>query len=92
MVNGKTKTTNTKRGNSVAEKTWRKIVGGPLWDGDNPQKSGEYTGPTPAFSATHHAVCMHMIRQQREMRVCMLIIYSRVWINRIRLLVLLVVN
>ena len=49
------------------------------------KKSGEYTGSTPAFSATHHA-------SQKEVQVCTLITHSRVWINRVRSPVLLVVN
>ena len=34
------------------------------------KNSGEYTGSTPAFPATHHAA-------QREVRVCMLITFSK---------------
>ena len=50
---------------------WRKIVGGPLWDGETKTKnSGEYTGSTPASSATYHAA-------QREVRACMLITFSK---------------
>ena len=65
------------------KKTWRKIVGGPLWDGEKETKnSGEDTGSTPAFSATHHAA-------PREVQVCT---HSRVLIDRVRLPVLLVVN
>ena len=41
------------------------------------KNSGEYTESTPAFSATHHAA-------QREVQVCTLITYSRVWINRVK--------
>ena len=53
------------------KKTWSKIVGGCLWDGEKKIKnSGEYTGSTPAFSATHHAA-------QREVRVYMLITFSK---------------
>ena len=49
----------------------------------NTKNSGEYTGSTPAFSATHHAA-------QREVQVCTH--NSRIWINRVRLPVLLVVS
>ena len=34
------------------------------------KNSGEYTGSTPAFSATYHAA-------QRKVRVCMLITFSK---------------
>ena len=80
MANGKTKTKNYR---NVEIRGRKKRVGDPLWDGEKKTKnSGEYTGSTPAFSATHHAA-------QRELQVCT---HSRVWINRVRLPVLLVVN
>ena len=53
------------------KETRSKIVGGPLWDGEKKTKnSEEYTGSTPACSATHHAA-------QRGVRVCMVITFSK---------------
>ena len=57
MANGKRQTKNYKNVEIMWPKTtWRKIVGGPSWDGEKYQKvAGEYTGSAPAFSATRHA-------------------------------------
>ena len=69
MADGKTKDKNYKNvGILWPKKTWRKIVGEPLWDGEKKQKIAG------------------------SMYVCMVITYSRVWINRVRLPILLVVS
>ena len=75
-----------KCGNSVAEKNVEKNCRWPFMGWRKKIKnSGEYTGLTSAFSAAHHVA-------QREVQVCTLITHSRVWINLVRLPVLLVVN
>ena len=74
MANGKTKKKNYKNVEILwPRNTWGKIVGGPLCDGEKAKKGGEYTGSTPAFFVTHHATCVHTIRQQRDVRVRKLI-------------------
>ena len=87
MANGKTKTEKLQKcGNSVAEKNVEKNCRWPFMGWRKKIKnSGEYTGLTSAFSAAHHVA-------QREVQVCTPITHSRVWINLVRLPVLLVVN
>ena len=99
MANGKTKQKNYKNVEIPRPKTtWSEILGGPLWVEKKNKSSGEYTGSTPAFSATHHPaqrevrVCMVITYMYVCMYVCMVITYSRVWINRVRLPILLVVS
>ena len=87
MANGKTKNKKQQKcENFVAAKKVEKNCRWPFmgWRKEK-KKSGEYTGSTPTFSATYHAA-------RREVQVCMLITHCRVWINRVRLPVLLVVN
>ena len=83
MANGKTKKTSTKMWKFCGRKKRGEYLYVTLYGMERKkQNSGEYTGSTPAFSATHHAA-------QRGVQVCT---HSRVWINRVRLPVLLVVN
>ena len=64
MANSKTKQKQTKNVEILwPKKTWRKIVGDSLCDGEkNKKNSGEYTGLTPVFPATHHTA-------QKELQV-----------------------
>ena len=73
--------------------TWGKVVGGPLWDGEKNEKNeGSIAGQLRRFRPpiTPHVHAYDM--QLREVRACMVITHSRIWINRVRLSILLVVS
>ena len=81
-------------GNSVAKKNVGQSWSWPFvgWRQKERKKSGECIGYTPAFSAAHHAAYMHMMGNKGRYMYGYHIYSSRVWINRVRLPILLVVS
>ena len=59
-----------KSGNSVAKKTWGKVVGGPLWYGENIQKERGVYGANPGVFGRPSRRMYAYDRQQREVEVC----------------------